>query len=350
MFWNGSDGKKITKQTHITGKQNTWREVPFSNSFHSYRAVPLSDAPLVTINRLRDMVQACQRFNTLPALHRSLRALYKAMGDWVKEIRLLRVDETLLNDSQVLVALKALLAPGNGNALLTKRFPISLREDLTVIPRKWAKKDYDVDPNRGLSIQSTHDEKGVIKNDYVLNKSWPHYVPANIFGDNGLINGQIWHSRRQLMRDGAHSELVAGISGTVTLGAYSVVMGYHNTKKQEYYADIDKGDIIEYYGTALTDNGNNEPTNVRDSATHIPLNNKPTKGTLALKKSLETGTPVRVIRSYKLASIVSHRPNHGEYRYDGLYQVMGETLMKEERQIWRFKMVRLDNGQGPLRK
>ena len=42
------------------------------------------------------------------------------------------------------------------------------------------------------------------------------------------------------------------------------------------------------------------------------------------------------------------RPERG-YRYDGLYRVEWFQLEKQERQIYKFKLVRLTTGQGPLR-
>ena len=125
-------------------------------------------------------------------------------------------------------------------------------------------------------------------------------------------------------------------------------------KKNEGYADIDLGNVIEYVGTALRDEEGLGATNEADPHMHIQgawdqsaTAAKPTACTQAMMRSIETGKPVRVIRSWQMCGIVGNRPVKG-YRYDGLYKVIGKTALKERRQIWSFRLKRLGD-QGPLR-
>lgn len=47
---------------------------------------------------------------------------------------------------------------------------------------------------------------------------------AKVSGDNGLAVGEWWPYRVCALRDGAHGESQAGISGSVADGAHSVVV------------------------------------------------------------------------------------------------------------------------------
>lgn len=169
------------------------------------------------------------------------------------------------------------------------------------------------------------------------------------------MNGQLWMSRAELQRDGVHAPPIAGISGTSEKGAYSIVLGEFDEKKNEGYADVDMGKKIDYVGTALKhEEGDLGPTNEVDEHTNTPDvwnqgpdARKPTIATQAMKTSLRTGLPVRVIRSWKMCDIVKNKPRK-DYRYGGLYHVVGETALKEARQIWSFQLERLSN-QGRLR-
>jgi hypothetical protein len=109
-------------------------------------------------------------------------------------------------------------------------------------------------------------------------------------------------------------------------------------------------------GTALPRaDADKEATNLKDSVSHlrsrVTMNGKgdgPSHRTEALITSYRTKTPVRVFRSFGLAPIVKMRPLRG-FRYDGLYVVTEYELLKKHRQIYRFKMERMADGQGPLR-
>jgi hypothetical protein len=227
--------------------------------------------------------------------------------------------------------------------------PISVVENLTIIYRKWERGDLSVLARRGL-IQRQEQRQ------FYPDPQWPYARDANYFGHGHLVNGQTWGTRVEMRRDGAHAPLMAGIYGTAEEGAKSIVMGLHDEEKKEYYADIDQGTRIWYMGTALNrDEDDKEPTNIKDpeqqdsGMVHLNRRGKgPTPGTNALITSYRTKRPVRVFRSSRLAGCVPLRPVKG-FRYDGLYKVVNYELLKEYLQIYRFEMVRLTDGQGPLR-
>lgn len=242
--------------------------------------------------------------------------------------------------------------PDNAPNRLEKAVPISIVENLKIIYTKWQHGDLSVLARRGL-VQSSGQSQ------YYPDSKWAYTRKADFFGHGHLVNGQTWRLRAEMSRDGAHAPLIAGIYGTVDLGAKSIVMGLHDEPKKEFYADIDQGTRIWYMGTGLDrEEGDKEPTNIKDPNQHgsgmIHLNEKgadPTYSTKALITSYRTKRPVRVFRSFRLAPIVEHRPVKG-FRYDGLYKVVAYELLKEYRQIYRFELIRLDeteDDQGPLR-
>ena len=119
-----------------------------------------------------------------------------------------------------------------------------------------------------------------------------------IFGEiDGIAAGTEFASRAELAASGIHKPTQAGISGSTTAGADSIVVsgGYED--------DEDYGDYVIYGGQA----GNNP--NTRYQAADAGLN----RGNLALVVSYNKGLPVRVTRG--LGS------RQRTYRYDGLYLV-----------------------------
>lgn len=230
-----------------------------------------------------------------------------------------------------------------------KKVPVDIVEDLTSLYRKWDLGDLSVLPRRGLI-------RGAEGGPCAVDPEWPYPRSANFYGHGHLVNGQTWISRAAMRRDGAHSALQAGICGTVKDGARSVVMGFYIEATKEGYADRDFGETIEYIGTALKRKPDDrEPTNIKDPAKYRPsrktkntAGDGPTNATECLMTSFRTGKPVRVFRSFMLPGINPLRPLKG-FRYDGLYVVKKYELLKKERQIYKFVMLRMKEGQGPLR-
>jgi putative restriction endonuclease len=110
-----------------------------------------------------------------------------------------------------------------------------------------------------------------------------------------VSEGRIFPNRRSLFEAGVHRDIQRGITGRRNeLGAESVVLSHG------YEDDADFGDLIFYTG-----DGGRDQTSLRQVA-----DQKMTGRNLTLAKNVDTGTPVRVVRSVS-----------GGYRYDGLYLV-----------------------------
>jgi putative restriction endonuclease len=140
----------------------------------------------------------------------------------------------------------------------------------------------------------------------------------------GVAIGQQFATREELHRAGVHRPLQAGICGSTTEGAESIVVsgGYED--------DQDLGDVIIYTGQ-----GGNDP-NSGKQVDHQKLE----RGNLALARSETTGHPVRVIRGAHRGS--PHAPPSG-YRYDGLFRVVQHWVEtgRSGFRVWRFRLERL---------
>ncbi|KAI4163987.1 MAG: hypothetical protein LQ342_002484 [Letrouitia transgressa] len=136
---------------------------------------------------------------------------------------------------------------------------------------------------------------------YSLDPRFPR-PSAKRYGHNGIPVGAWWPSQLCALRDGAHGHAQAGIAGSAEgEGAYSVVIAGSGA-----YRDLDRdfGDTVHYSG--VVGGG---------------------VGTRALRQNLETGKPVRVLRSS--AGEWRGRPSVG-VRYDGLYRVVEEKVVRGE--------------------
>ncbi len=146
-----------------------------------------------------------------------------------------------------------------------------------------------------------------------------------IFGDiPGHPPGSIFADRAELHETGVHRPLQAGISGSATEGADSIVLsgGYED--------DEDHGDLIIYTGSGG-----------RDQQTGTQTHDQPFAGrNRALAFSCMNGLPVRVIRGSTHDFV--HSPPYG-YSYDGLYLV--EKYWHEPGRsgfrVWRFRLVEI---------
>lgn len=300
----------------------------------------------ITAQRLRKIFEHLQQIEA----HAPTEDFFRRLEQWIHEVKSSDVDANDLQSSNILTRIATFLLPSNAQMRKNQGVSDWFEEELTYIYRKLSKGDLLSNPNRGLSRIETRDINGTVTRvRYTLDKSWQFYTDARYFGAGDLVNGQLWFSRHQLMRDGVHTATVAGIAGTAAEGAYAIIMGLHNEKNK--YADIDRYDIIDYLGTALPSaTATPEATNIQDveqDTRDFNTDASFTIGTKALMQSLKTGRPVRVIRSFRAAPIVTNKPVKG-YRYDGLYKVISKQPLKEERQIWSFRLRRLA-GQGKLR-
>lgn len=151
-------------------------------------------------------------------------------------------------------------------------------------------------------------------------------MAERVFGHiPGYPVGSWFESRSALSTAGVHRPLIAGISGTESEGADSIVLagGYED--------DEDWGDEIIYTGHGGRD---------RDTGKQV-AHQKLSRGNLALAKNKLQGLPVRVIRGAAQKSPYS--PSSG-YCYDGLYRV--EDYWQERGKagfyVWRYRLTRID--------
>ena len=124
-----------------------------------------------------------------------------------------------------------------------------------------------------------------------------------VFGElPGVPVGSTFQDRTDLTRRGVHRHLQAGIAGTATEGADSIVIsgGYED--------DEDLGDVIIYTGYG----GRDKDTGQQVQDQHL------NRWNLALARGCLEGLPVRVIRG--TGSGTPFSPSSG-YRYDGLFRV-----------------------------
>lgn len=138
--------------------------------------------------------------------------------------------------------------------------------------------------------------------------------------------GSHFESRAELSEAGVHGHRQAGISGSASEGADSIVLsgGYED--------DLDNGDVIVYTGHG----GRDQETNKQIADQSFSRWNQ------ALAYSSLNGLPVRVVRGAGHDSPYS--PSTG-CRYDGLYMVddyWHETGRSGFR-IWRYRLIELAN-------
>ncbi|WP_313156821.1 YDG/SRA domain-containing protein [Sphingobacterium multivorum] len=154
-----------------------------------------------------------------------------------------------------------------------------------------------------------------------------------IFGEiPNLPEGHWFEGRREMMPTRFHRNWAAGIDGNGNEGTAAIVLsgGYED--------DEDNGEEIIYTGA-----GGNDPNTgkqVKDQSWKTP-------GNAGLRKSLDEGLPVRVIRGYTHKSAYS--PEKG-YTYGGLYSVVDawEEVGKSGFKICRFKLLYI--GTSELKK
>jgi putative restriction endonuclease len=140
----------------------------------------------------------------------------------------------------------------------------------------------------------------------------------------GYPEGSLFENRAELNASRVHTPTQAGISGSQTEGAESIVLsgGYED--------DADYDDTIIYTGHGGRDPSTGQQTHDQPFA----------RGNRALALSKQNGLPVRVIRGSSHDSPYS--PPSG-YSYDGLYAVedFWHDVGKSGFKIWRFRLVKI---------
>ena len=231
------------------------------------------------------------------------------------------------NLSPALIAESKLLAD-DGLVRIVERasvdYPSDLVADTMALYNRWCKGDTDPFLLRGIELKSRTLADGKRSKSRNLHKAYPFKISPTFVGAGHLVNGQWWPHQICSIRDGAHGAIEAGIFGEKGKGALSIVIGSSG------YANEDQGNIIKYCGTSGS----------------LKM---PTENTKLMIESQTRQTPVRVIRSG-----ASPAKKHTVYqpivglRYDGLYQVIDNTLLHEDTAMYQFTLKRLP-GQDPIR-
>jgi hypothetical protein len=161
-----------------------------------------------------------------------------------------------------------------------------------------------------------------------VNPAYKHLrKSAQVHGHNRILIGAWYPYRMVTLFHGAHGTSQAGISGDEKSGAYSIVVS-----GQYDDLDHDSGDVLYY--SAPGSHENDDPRNLPEKAKG---------GAKALRKSIETGKPVRVLRTATGKS--KYRPYVG-IRYDGLYTVESRRDNKKNGRGGRYEQFKLVREEG----
>lgn len=211
--------------------------------------------------------------------------------------------------------------------------PWDVKLDAEMILLRWQKGDFDTDLLRGIRVQITDKNEGSGSTSSSglggisrsLDTEYKFRETAEYIGEGNLLNGQWFPLQITAVRDGAHGEIEAGISGYNGV-AVSIVLNSSASKRS--YADIDEGNSIQYCGTRGKDGNTSQATQL-------------------LLESEKKDIPIRLLRGSKLATINPYRPESG-LRYDGLYKITSHELLENKSQLHRFRLQRME-GQTPIR-
>jgi predicted restriction endonuclease len=134
--------------------------------------------------------------------------------------------------------------------------------------------------------------------------------------------GDTFANRIDLSLSGLHRARRAGISGTLSAGAESIVLS------GVYEDDVDLGDVVWYVGHG----GRDAKTGRQIADQTLDRHNA------VLMRSYELGKLVRLIRGATLQNEFS--PQTG-YRYEGFYRIelVERVRGKSGFWIWRFKLI-----------
>ncbi|KKZ65913.1 hypothetical protein EMCG_08323 [[Emmonsia] crescens] len=196
--------------------------------------------------------------------------------------------------------------------------PWDIKLDCEAILIRWERGDFDPNLLRGIRIGEG------ARTSRRLDHTFKFRTDSIAVGHNELRNGQWFPLQITAIRDGAHGEMEAGISGRDKIGAVSIIL----SSAGKGYPDIDQGDVISYCGTRGKDG-------------------QISAGTKLMIESHEKRNPIRVLRSSKLPMINPYRPVAG-FRYDGLYEIHGMEVLDTQTMLYRFKLRRIP-GQTPIR-
>lgn len=231
---------------------------------------------------------------------------------------------------------------------------------ITVVPEgDWYCPDCYNDPNKVVGA----DDAGKVKSKKEVKRKWDNGMACagvlkkctivksdHVGAIPGYPVGSAFQYRVHCSESGIHRPHVSGIHGSSKTRAYSIVLA------GGYADDKDFGDYFFYTGSGGRDLSGNKRTADQSfdqelSRTNLALAltmNMPICQEGAVAKNWKNSSPVRVIRSYKLAKESKFAPKVG-IRYDGLYKLV--RYWKEPGQngfmVWRYEFRRDDPEPAP---
>lgn len=259
-------------------------------------------------------------------------------------MRFFEMSQALCDGSQIIQKIDNLVSLAYTHK---HRVTPELRDDLTMLTRRWRSHDYDPDIHRGIVHRWKTGKEGSHLSKR-LDRNYPHRKSHLYYGAGDLINGQCWLNQIELLRDGAHGQTEGGIDGSTRTGARSIILSC--PERRDNYADRDEGDTIYYMGTSRPPRRSpaNDPDGALvDPGDHETDTRRVTDATAAMLASVKTDKPIRVIRSWRLPEF-NRRRTHNGFRFDGLYHVVASKRVDEDRALYRFKLKRL-SGQTRIR-
>ena len=131
-------------------------------------------------------------------------------------------------------------------------FPPQIQEDAKALRQRWHEGRYKLDLLEGITTIPTNRETGT-RLHRVIWGDFPFLTGADYIGPGMLSVGDWWPYQICAVRDGAHGEIEAGISGDNQQGAYSIVLSGGKYANKDHL-DIDDGETIQYCGTPGTVN------------------------------------------------------------------------------------------------
>ncbi len=226
-------------------------------------------------------------------------------------------------------------------------YSAELQSDADQLYQKWFKGDVNGELLRGIkpSMGTTKNTKKqtVSYRSYDLEPEYSKKA-SKFMGEGHLKNGDWWPLQIAAVRDGAHGESIAGISGAKDQGAFSVVM---NMATEEESVDPTKIDptFNKYPNFDLPEKGQIWYCGTQGKETQTGHAGSQSAATELLQMSHKNHHPIRVIRGCKIKSRLA--PAKG-LRYDGLYGIIDAVCICQELAIWIFLLERL-SGQMPIR-
>ena len=228
-------------------------------------------------------------------------------------------------------------------------YPAELQRDAHRLYDRWFRGGVNgellrgIKPFLGTVKKPNHSTVALFYRSYDLEADYPRVSPK-FFGEGHLCNGDWWPLQIAAVRDGAHGEPIAGISGLKHQGAHSIVM---NMATEKGFVDPMNIDVTynKYPNFDLPSKDQIWYCGTQGQETQAGQIGKPSAATELLQTSFEKRQPIRVLRGCKVKSKLA--PAKG-LRYDGLYRIIGSACIYQELAIWIFLLERLP-GQTPIR-